>query len=70
MSKLFPSIIPGSDEEFVDARYTQREVEGMEYETLRAHAAAHESDAVNGRMGKAELRENLVGLERVNPDNE
>jgi hypothetical protein len=68
MSKLFPSIIPGSDDDFTDTKYTEREVEGMEYETLRKHAAMHESDAVDGRMGKEELREGLVGLERVSID--
>lgn len=67
---VFPSILPGSDEEFVDSKYTQRELEQMDYDILRKHAAMHESEAVNGRMGKGELREGLVGLERVNPDNE
>lgn len=63
---LFPSIVPDSDEPFVDSTYSRDELRRMDYNTqLRKIAAAHPSDAVHGRMDKAELVENLTGLERV-----
>jgi len=64
--RLFPSILPDADDEFVDNRYTEGELEGMEYPELKSIAAEHPSDDVHGRMGKQELRNNLEGLERVN----
>jgi len=65
MVSLFPSIIPGSDDEYVDDSYNTGELEKKDYDELRQIAAEHESDAVNGRMGKDELREKLAGMQRV-----
>jgi len=63
MTDLFPSVLPGED--FVDTQYSRAELERKEYGELREIAAEHESDAVNGRMGKDELIDGLEGLERV-----
>ena len=65
MSKLFPSIIPDSDEPYVDTTYNRGELERKDYDELRQIAAEHESEEVNGRMSKSELIEGLTGLERV-----
>ena len=62
---LFPSILPDSDNPFVDSCYTEQELKKKEYAELKSIAATHESDSVNGRMKKKELIENLAGLERV-----
>lgn len=62
---LFPSILPDRDEPFVDDCYSAGELEKMEYQQLREIAANHESDAVHGKMGKQELKDELEGLERV-----
>ena len=65
MVTLFPSIIPDSDDDFVDDTYGERELERMDYDELRSIAAEHPDDDVHGRMGKDELRETLVGKPRV-----
>ena len=62
---LFPSILPDSDEPFVDAKYSRGELEKKDYQELREIAAEHPSDEVNGRMGKGELIDGLEGKERV-----
>lgn len=68
MGDIFPSILPDRDDAFLDDSYTESEVERMDYDTLRKHAASHPSEEVHGKMGKEDLRENLVGLERVELD--
>lgn len=65
MVTLFPSIIPDSDDDFVDDTYGERELERMGYDELRSIAAEHPDDGVHGRMGKDDLRETLVGKPRV-----
>ena len=65
MVKIFPGIIPDSDDDFVDNTYNAGELERKDYQELSSIAAKHPSDEVHGRMGKQELRENLEGLERV-----
>ena len=65
MPDVFPSILPGNDEPFVDDKYQREELERKEYQELRQIAAEHESDEVNGRMDKETLIENLEGLQRV-----
>lgn len=60
------SLIPDSDEEFVDDAYGAGELDRMDYDELRAIAAEHPSDDVHGRMGQDELREKLEGKTRVN----
>lgn len=66
MTDIFPSIIPDSDDEFVDDAYGAGELERMDYDQLRAIAAEHPSEDVHGRMGQDELREKLEGKTRVN----
>lgn len=66
MVTIPPPLIPdNTGEPFADTAYTEGELKRMDYDDLRAIAAAHPSDDVHGRMGKAELREELQGLERV-----
>jgi hypothetical protein len=62
---LFPSIIPDSNDDFVDDSYGADELDRKEYQELKSIAAEHPCDDVHGRMGKDELREKLEGLERV-----
>ena len=62
--KLFPSITP-DNEPFVDSTYGERELARMDYDELRQIAAEHESEDVNGRMSKEDIRDALEGLERV-----
>ena len=65
MTKIFPSIIPDSQEEFVDDKYVRAELDRMDYDELRQIAAEHESDEVNGRMAADEIRDGLEGKQRV-----
>jgi len=68
MTSLFPSIIPGSDDEFVDDSYTESELADMDGRELQSLAAAHPTDEVNGRSTAAEIRDALEGKERVEVD--
>ena len=63
MTRVFPSILPGRD--FVDERYTRRELERMEWDELRQIAARHPTDDVHGRMGKHEMIDGLTDKKRV-----
>jgi len=63
MTTIFPSILPGT--QFVDDTYTHAEVQRMEWSELRAVAASHPSDDVNGAMTADEMRSALVGLPRL-----
>jgi len=68
MTTLFPSIIPDSDDEFVDDSYTESELADMDGRELQSLAAAHPTDEVNGRSTAAEIRDALEGKERVEVD--
>jgi len=65
MTGVFPSILPGRDEQFVDNAYSRQELERLEYSELQSIAAQVESDDVHGRMGKDKLIDGLEGVERV-----
>jgi len=68
MTTLFPSIIPGSDDEFVDDCYTEGELADMDGRELQSLAADHPTDDVNGHSTADEIREVLEGKERVEVD--
>ena len=66
MPTLFPSILPNSDEPFVDNKYSRQELERMDYATeLKPLAAEHESEAVNGSASREEIINALEGEKRV-----
>ena len=62
---LFPSILPGKDEPFVDDTYGKRELERKEWDELREIASTHENEDVNGHSTREEIIETLTGEERV-----
>lgn len=64
-TRVFPSILPGSDEEFVDDAYNADELASMDGNELQSLAAEHPTDEVNGRSTADEIREVLKGKERV-----
>lgn len=64
-TRVFPSIIPDSDEEFVDDAYQRDELEDMDGNELQSLAAEHPTDEVNGRSTASEIRDALEGAERV-----
>lgn len=68
MTTLFRSILPDTDDEFVDDSYRRAELERKDWDELRAIAAAVETDAVNGQSEREEIEETLVGHERVEVD--
>jgi len=68
MTTVFPSILPDDDEEFVDDSYTVAELERMDWDELRAVAAAADTDAVNGKSEREAIETALVGHERVEVD--
>jgi len=63
MTKVFPSILPGQD--FVDERYTERELERMEWNELRHIAANHPDEDVHGQMQREQMIALLVGQRRI-----
>jgi len=65
MAKLFPSIIPDSDEPFVDNQYSRQELERKEYPELKSLAAEHPSEDVHGRMDRESIVDGLEGKQRV-----
>lgn len=65
MSTLFPSIIPDSDEEFVDDSYSRQELERMDWQEIRGIAADHESDEINGQSDREDMEDFLTGEKRV-----
>ena len=65
MSKLFPSIIPDSDEPFVDDKYSRQELERMGYPELKSLAAEHPKEDVHGRMSKESIIDGLEGEKRL-----
>lgn len=60
---LFPGIIPDAD--FVDDSYSRSELEGMDWDELRAIASEHPSDAVDGKSSREEIVDALEGEQRV-----
>lgn len=62
---IFPSIVPGSDEEFVDDSYSAKELERLEWDELRSIAAEVESDEINGKSDREAIEEFLEGHKRV-----
>lgn len=64
---LYPSILPDSDEPFVDNKYQRAELERMDYSTeLKPLAAEHPTDEVDGGASAEEIIEALTGEERIN----
>ena len=59
------SLIPDSDDEFVDDEYSAAELDRMDGNELQSLAAAHPTDEVNGRSKADEIRDVLEGKERV-----
>lgn len=62
---IFPSLIPDSDDEFVDDSYTRAELDRMDGRELQSLAAEHPTDEVNGKSKKEEIRDALEGKKRV-----
>ncbi len=65
MTTLFPSIIPDSDEPFVDDKYQRGELERMEWDEIRSIAKQVESDEINGQSEREAMEEFLEGHTRV-----
>ena len=65
MVSLFPSIIPDSDEPFVDDSYGKEELERKEWKELQGLAKEVESDEINGHSSREEIIEFLEGHERL-----
>jgi len=59
------SLIPGSDDEYVDDSYTASELADMDGRELQSLAADHPTDDVNGHSTADEIRDALEGKERV-----
>ena len=59
------SLIPGSDDEFVDDSYSAAELDRMDGNELQSLAAKHPAEEVNGRSTKEEIRDALEGEKRV-----
>ena len=68
MADIFPSIVPGRDEPFVDDKYSAAELDRMDGNELQSLAAKHPTDEVNGRSTKEEIRDALEGKKRVGND--
>ena len=68
MVDVFPSILPGRDEPFVDDKYTEEELQRMDGRDLQSLAARHPTDEVNGQSTKEDIRDALEGKERINMD--
>jgi hypothetical protein len=62
------SLIPDSDDEFVDDAYSRAELERKDWDELRAIASAVETDAVNGKSSREEIEDALTGHKRVEVD--
>lgn len=57
------SFIP--DTEFVDDKYTARELARLDGNELQSLAAKHPTEEVNGKSKKEDIREALEGAKRV-----
>lgn len=62
---LWPSILPDRDDPFVDDSYSRAELERMEWADLRAIAAEHPSEAVDGKSDRETIEAELTGAKRV-----
>ncbi len=62
---VFPSIVPDSDEPFVDDKYSAKELERMDGRELQSLAAKHPTEDVHGRMSADDIRDGLEGKQRV-----
>lgn len=62
------SLIPDSDEEFVDDKYGAAELDRLDGRELQSLAAAHPTDEVNGRSKADDIRDVLEGAKRVDVD--
>lgn len=65
MTDIFPSILPDSDDEFVDDSYSRAELDRMDGNELQRLAARHPTDTVNGHSTKEDIRDALEGEPRV-----
>ena len=65
MTKVFPSILPGKDDPFVDDSYSKAELERMEWQEIRAIATEYDTDEINGRSDRQEMESWLEGRERL-----
>ena len=65
MVDIFPSIVPGRDEPFVDDEYSRAELERLNGNELQSLAAKHPTDEVNGRSKADDVRDALEGKKRV-----
>ena len=65
MVDVFPSILPGKDEPFVDDSYSKKELERLDGRELQSLAAKHPTDEVNGRSKADDIRDALEGKKRV-----
>ena len=65
MVDIFPSIVPGRDEPFVDDKYSAAELDRMDGNELQSLAAKHPTDEVNGRSKADDIRDALEGEKRV-----
>ena len=68
MVDIFPSIVPGRDEPFVDDSYSAAELDRMDGNELQSLAAKHPTDDVNGRSKADDIRDALEGEKRVGDD--
>jgi hypothetical protein len=68
MPDVFPSILPDSDDRFVDDTYSAQELDRMDGRELQSLAAEHSTDEVNGRSKAEDIREALEGERRVSDD--
>lgn len=62
---VFPSILPDTDEPFVDNSYSRAELERMDGNELQSLAAEYPSDEINGRTKADEITDYLEGRERL-----
>lgn len=59
------SLIPDSDDEFVDDKYGERELERMDWDEIRSIAAEYDTDEINGRSDREEMENWLAGKTRL-----
>lgn len=64
-TRVFPSLLPDSDEEFVDDSYSRAELERMDWSEIRGIAAEYESDEINGQSDRDDMEAFLEGRERL-----
>jgi hypothetical protein len=64
MVQIFPSILPDG-ESFVDDTYSRAELDRMDGRELQSLAAEHPTDECNGSDKAAEIRDVLVGKQRI-----